>query len=68
MTFGERLKKSIRQQGYTQAKFAELIYVSPTNLWRWMHGLSEPKINDLKRICIILNISADWLLGVNDEN
>lgn len=68
MDFGEKLKRKIRSEGYTQAEFADLVYTSPQTVWRWMHGKSEPGMNDIKRMCKILHVSADWLLGVENED
>ena len=67
MTFGEKLKISIKAKNYTQLKFADMLYISPNALNKWINGKSEPGLNDLRRICEFLNVSADWLLGVNGE-
>lgn len=67
MEFGERLKKMIKSKGYTQAQFAELVYTSPQTVWRWMNNKAEPGMNDIKNICKILDISADYLLGLTEK-
>jgi transcriptional regulator with XRE-family HTH domain len=59
-----RLKELRKEKGITQKQLAELMNKSVTGLASWEQGLSEPSINDLRKLCKIYGISADYLLGL----
>ncbi len=49
---GKNLKRIIKEKGFTQEKFAELMYVDPTTVRRWLaHG-----IKDIDTISTIANL------------
>lgn len=51
----------------TQKQLAKLLNKSETGFASWEQGLSEPSVNDLRLLCKIFNVSADELLGLEDE-
>ena len=63
----ERLKEIRRESGYTQKKVAELVNKSETGYASWEQGLAEPSVCDLRKLCSIFDVSADYLLGIDDS-
>ncbi len=51
----------------TQKQLAKMINKSETGFASWEQGLSEPSVHDLRLLCGILNVSADYLLGLEDD-
>jgi transcriptional regulator with XRE-family HTH domain len=42
------------------------VEMSKTGLWQIEKGLSEPSAGSILRLCRVLGLSADVLLGVNE--
>lgn len=61
-----RIKELRREKGLTQKQLAALVNKSETGLASWEQGLSEPNVNDLRLLCKIFEVSADYLLGLID--
>ncbi|MCM1438928.1 MAG: helix-turn-helix domain-containing protein [Roseburia sp.] len=61
-----RIKELRKEKGLTQKQLAALINKSETGLASWEQGLSEPSVNDLRLLCQIFEVSADYLLGLID--
>ena len=68
MTFEikDKLKELRKESGMTQKQVANLLKRSETGYASWEQGLAEPSVNDLRMLCIIYNISANYLLGLED--
>lgn len=62
-----KLKELRKEKGLTQKQLAALLNKSETGLASWEQGLSEPNINDLRTLCKIFEVSADYLLGLSDN-
>ena len=57
--------KSLRiESGYTQLQVAQKLSMSRTGYASWEQGLAEPSSNDIKKLCVLYNISADELLEI----
>lgn len=61
-----RIKELRKEKGLTQKKLAQLLNKSETGFASWEQGLSEPSINDIRLMCKIFDVSADYLLGLED--
>lgn len=61
---GKRIKELRSEIKITQKQLAEKIHKSPTAVASWEQGLSEPCVNDLRLLCSIFDVSADYLLGL----
>ena len=61
-----RIKELRKEKGLTQKQLAVLMNKSETGLASWEQGLSEPNVNDLRLLCQIFEVSADYLLGLTD--
>ena len=63
-TFGMRLAEALRWNNFTQEGFAEKMGVSGQMVWRYCNNAAYPKLEKFIEICKALNVSADWLLGL----
>ena len=61
-----RLKEIRKEKNWTQRYVAEKINKSNTGYASWEQGLAEPGIEDLRKLCNVYDISADYLLGLED--
>ena len=66
-TFRERLCEARRLQGLTQAKVEQLAHLPRTTVIRFERGARRPSLENLRRLCLALHVSADWLLGLKDN-
>lgn len=64
---GKKIKELRKEAGFTQKQLAMLLNKSETGFASWEQGLSEPSVNDIRMLCSILEVSADYLLGLEDE-
>lgn len=63
-----RIKELRVKKGLTQKQLAQLVNKSVTGLASWEQGLSEPSVNDIRALCEIFEVSADYLLGLTDSD
>lgn len=62
--FNQRLRWARKSQGYTQGEMAKKLFISSQGYGKYERGESEPNLVMLKKICIVLDVSADWLLEI----
>lgn len=67
MNFQERIVEAIQESGYTQKSIAQMLNISEGNISNWKKGTNMPSIDILYKLCLILNKSADYLLGLEDD-
>ena len=67
MTFVEILNDIMIDKNLNQTSLAKLIGVKQSQVSEWLKGKSKPGYDNLKSICLALNISADYLLGLDDK-
>jgi transcriptional regulator with XRE-family HTH domain len=66
--FGERLSAARKKRGLTQSQFAQQMNTERSTLAHWEIGRRLPSIDDIPKICRILEISCTELLEVfSDE-
>ena len=65
-SLGKRIRTARIQAGYTQEDVAEKVGVSRTAVSQWEIGDIEPKISNLIAVAEALNVSTDYLLGIED--
>ena len=64
-TFGERLQEARKAKNYSQEKLGNAIGVTRTQVTNYEKGISTPSYDKLKLLCIILDVSSDWLIGIS---
>lgn len=67
MRFSDRLKTIRKESNLTQRDMYTRLNVSPNCYASYEQGRTEPNIEMLKQLCIVLEVSADYLLGLEDE-
>ena len=65
--FGQKLKYVRELNSITKCNLAKAIGVSTSTLSSWENGTSTPNVYLLTNICNVLNISANFLLGLDDK-
>lgn len=69
MTFGNKVKTLREDMDLTQMQVAEMIPMNQSNYSKIERDQQEPDLQQLKRIAEIFGVSADYLLGItNDES
>ena len=68
MNFSEKLVYARKAKGLTQAAVAKALDVTPTCLYGWEKGKAEPQVDMIKKICRILEIDPNWLIGLEDAD
>jgi len=65
-TFSERLKDVRTDAGMSQRDVAESVGITPSAYANYEQNLREPSLGVLVKICEVLDVSADFLLGIED--
>lgn len=65
--FNENLKTARERKGISQKDLAETIGVAKSTYSLYESGNREPNVQTIKKIADILNVSADELLGINED-
>ena len=66
-TWNEKIREARRAKGWSQQKVADILGVTRACFSNYEQGTREPTIALLKAICEILDISADYLIGITDN-
>lgn len=64
---GQRLSEIRKDHGHTQEQLAKMLLVSKHTVQSWEQGKSHPTLTALMHICKLYQVSADYLLGLNDK-
>ena len=65
--FPSRLKKARTDFGLTQAQTSKLLKISRSSLALYELGKREPNLETLVMICLLFDVTADWLIGVTSK-
>ena len=66
LTLGQRLKKVLDDRGMMQKELAAETGINEMTISRYIHGGRIISVPILIEICKVLNISADYLLGLDE--
>lgn len=67
MSLGSRLKKEREQRGWSQIYTAQKLGITNTVLSNYERDYRDPDTATLKKIAELLEVSADYLLGLTDH-
>lgn len=59
----ENLKKLRKEQNISQEKLGEAVFVSQQSIYKYEHGITEPRIETLVRLADYFDTSIDYLVG-----
>lgn len=68
MKFSERLKRTRIEQSISQKEMASFLNMSESGYAHWEQGRTEPSMEYLKKICELLHVSSDYLIGLEAED
>lgn len=63
--FGLRLKKLRNKKGVTQKQLASRLGVQKETISRYENNVQEPSLKRAVEICVFLNTSLDYLMGLD---
>lgn len=66
--FSERLQEARIDAGLKQSDIAKEIGLTTSAYGYYEQGKREPNLETLMKLCSILNVSSDYLLGIDDVN
>ena len=64
----KRLNKLIQENKITKYRLAKELKYSKATILNWCEGVNEPKATQIKELAIYFDVSADYLLGLEDES
>ena len=67
LTFGQIIKELREEHGFTQSELAKKIDQTQSTISNWEKDKSTPNTFILKKLCDVLEVSADYLIGLTDE-
>lgn len=62
-----RLRAAIKQSGKMQKDIAKEIGVSPQTVSKYMKDDIYPALDTLAKLCVCIDASADYILGIDDD-
>lgn len=65
--FGNKIKELRTERGITQPELAKALGVSNGMVSLWENGVNAPKAEYIVSAARFFNVSADYLLGLEDE-
>lgn len=67
MSLAHRLRQRRKEIGETQTSIAKLSGFVPNAISMFECGQREPNIASLRRLCLALKCSADYLIGLKEK-
>jgi transcriptional regulator with XRE-family HTH domain len=66
LVFGlpDRLSEAIHASGLPTPQICDAVGIERKSLYSWKAGHSAPDAIRLAKLCVLLHVSADWLLGI----
>lgn len=65
--FCERLKEQRKLKKVSQKALAEILQTNNSSVCDWECGRSQPDLETLAKMVFYFDVSADYLLGLEDE-
>lgn len=64
--FGKRVKSELKEQGKLQKDLCNYLNVKKSTLSEWLNGNNEPRMEYIVKIAIFLDVTTDYLLGLEN--
>lgn len=65
--FAKRLQEELEDQNMSQAELASQLGRRRSAVNKWIRNGMFPEVQTIIKICDVLYVSADYLLGLDDE-
>lgn len=66
MTLGERLRTAREQRGLTRIQLGKDVCITEQAIYYFENGLRIPSVHTLTEIAAVLDVSLDWLCGLEE--
>ena len=66
-TRGERIKELRKEYNVTQKQLSQATHIAQSTISGWEQELFEPTASAIKLLCFFFDVSADYLIGIEDE-
>ena len=66
-TFGEKLRRLLKQQRLSQQELADALDIPRNTVWRWVNDKTTPESNKLQSLATLLHVSVDDLLNNSED-
>ena len=66
LLFAKRLRELRQEKNLSQAELAAKLGYGYTAISNYENGRNEPSFSDFIRICELLDVSADYILGISE--
>jgi len=67
LKFCERLTEVLKDSKLNQKEIANLLNIHESNIPQYKSGHTQPSLQILMNLCEVLDVSADYLLGLTDD-
>ena len=67
ISISERIKELREKQNLTQSSLAKKLNITRSAVNAWEMGVSIPNVEKLVELSSLINVSVDYLLGVNSS-
>ena len=64
-SFAERLKSLLVEKGLSASDLSRLTAIDRSLMSKYIHGIKNPKIDNVRRIANVLYVNPEWLEGYN---
>lgn len=65
--FAVRLRETREEMNLTQKELAVAVNTTDDSVFSWENGRSQPSIEMIRLLCKKLEVTSDYLLGLEDE-
>ena len=65
--FGRKIKELRESKRITQKELGKILSIRNTTISAWEKDIAEPPLETIKKLCIMFDVSADYLLGLEDD-
>ena len=63
----ERLKYTMTLRNFTCQELADVLFITPSTICSYRTGRRSPDVTTLRLLCQALQVSADFLIGLDDK-
>ncbi|MBR2334064.1 MAG: helix-turn-helix transcriptional regulator [Clostridia bacterium] len=63
----KRLRSAIKESGIQQKEIAKQIGVSAQTVSKYMKADIFPALDTLAKLCVVIDVSADYILGIDKK-
>lgn len=66
-TIGMKIAKARGYNLMTQPDLAKHLGVTVQTISNWEHDRRMPDADSIRQLCMLMNVSSDWVLGLSED-